>query len=133
MGRAARRKSIIYILVLATGMTFILPDLASSASRSFRGSARFRVPAVHRPHRFTRPFDRSGFHSRFGGGVGLVGTHVVDAGGVVIIQVPYSAPSVSREAAQTGTYVYPQWVDGGHGVEILRPGYWNDANPPAQR
>jgi hypothetical protein len=77
-------------------------------------------------HRFRDPFDRSGFHFGFGRGVGLVGGHVVDAGGVVIIQVPYSAPSVSREAAQTGTYVYPQWVDGGHGVEILRPGYWTE-------
>jgi hypothetical protein len=78
-------------------------------------------------HRFRDPFDRSGFHSGVGGGLGFIGGHVIDAGDVVIIQVTSSAPNPSREPAQTGTYVYPQWADGGHGVEILRPGYWSNA------
>jgi hypothetical protein len=147
MGQAARGKSIIYALVLAIGMSFLLPEMAFSASRSFRRSGKFRAPAVHSPHRFESsfrsgfgelgrvqglhrfrdPFDRSGFQSRLGSGLGFIGGHVVDAGDVVIIQLPSSPPNPSREPAQTGTYVDPQWVDGGHGVEILRPGYWSDA------
>ena len=79
------------------------------------------------PHRFRDSFDRSGFQSRVGGGVGFIGGHVIDIGDVIIIQIPSSEPTPSREPAQIGTYVYPQWVDGGHGVEILRPGYWSNA------
>jgi hypothetical protein len=29
--------------------------------------------------------------------------------------------------------MYPQWVDGGHGVEILTPGYWSNTKQPAER
>src|SRR5918992_4954251 len=146
MRQAAYGKSMIYALVLAIGMSILFPEVASSASRSFRRSGKFRAPAVHTqrgftagfrsgsgvvlgpvqgPHRFKNRFDRSGFHSRFGREAGFIGGHVIDTGDVVIIQVPSSAPipSPSREPAHTGTYVYPQWVDGGHGVEILRPGY----------
>jgi len=156
MGQAARNKSIIYALVLAIGMSILFPEVASSASRSFRRSGKFRAPAVHSqhrftgrfgsgfavgfgpvegPHRFKDRFDRSGFHSRFAGEAGFIGGHVVDVGDVLIIQVPSSAPtrSSSREPAQTGTYVDPQWVDGGHGVEILRPGYWNDEKQRVER
>jgi hypothetical protein len=75
------------------------------------------------PLRFKDPFHSFGFNSRLGDGSG---GHVVDAGNVVIIQLPSSASNPSREAGRAGTYVYPQWVDGGHGVEILRPGYWSD-------
>ena len=148
MGQAARNKNIIYALVLAIGMSILFPDVASSASRSFRRSGKFRAPAVHsqhrftgrfgsgfgvrfgpvqKPHRFKDRFDRSGFHSRFGGELGFIGGNVVDVGDVIIIQVPSSAPSrsSSREPAHTGMYVDPQWVDGGHGVEILRPGYYS--------
>jgi len=58
---------------------------------------------------------------------------VVDLGEIIVIQVPSSAPNQSREPAQTGTYVGPRWVDGGHGVEILTPGYWSDAKQPVER
>ena len=154
MRQAAYGKSMIYALVLAIGMSILFPEVASSASRSFRRSGKFRAPAVHTQrgftagfhsgfgvvlgpvqglHRFRDRFDRSGFHSRFGGEVGFIGGHVIDAGDVVIIQVPSSAPAPSREPAHTGTYVYPQWVDGGHGVEILRPGYWSDAKQGVER
>ena len=143
MGQTSRSKSIIYALVLATGMTFLFPEVAFSASRSSRRSGKFSASAVrsaHRfegirlgfgrvqgTHRFRDPFDRSRFQSRVGGAVGFIGGHVIDAGDVIIIQVPSSAPTPSREPAQTGTYVYPQWADGGHGVEILSPGYWSNA------
>jgi len=148
MGQAAQRKSIIYGLVLAIGISILFPEVASSASRSFRRSGKFSAPAVRSQHGFTAPFrsgfgvalgsvqgqhrfrdrfDRSDFRSRFGGAVGLIGGHVIEAGDVIIIEVPSSvtAPSSFREPAHTGTYVEPQWVDGGHGVEILKPGYWS--------
>ena len=152
MGQSSHRKSIIYALVLAIGTSFLFPEVAFSASRSSRRSGKFSASAVHSPHRFEGyplrfwlerrvqglhrfrdPFDRSGFQSRVGGGVGFIGGHVIDAGDVIIIQVPSSAPNPSREPAQTGTYVYPQWADGGHGVEILRPGYWSDAKQQVER
>ena len=157
MGQAAHGKSIIYAVVLAIGMSFLLPEVSFSASRSFRRSGKFRAPAVHTSHRFDGRFrsgfgvelgrvqglhrfrdrfDRSGFQS----GLGFIGGHVIDAGDVIIIQVPSSAPPLapsaptqSREPAQRGTYVDPQWVDGGHGVEILRPGYWSDAKKQVER
>ena len=153
MGQAALKKSIIYAVVLAIGMSILFPDVASSASRSFRRSGKFRAPAVHsqhrftgrfgsgfavgfgpvqRPHRFKDRFDRSGFHSRFGGELGFIGGSVIDVGDLIIIQVPSSATtrSSSREPGHTGTYVDPQWVDGGHGVEILRPGYYSGEKQP---
>jgi hypothetical protein len=156
MGQAARNKSMIYALVLAIVMSMLFPEVAFSASRSFRRSGKFRAPAVHSqhrftgrfrsgfavglgpgqgPHRFGDRFDRSDFRSRFGREVGFIGGHVVDAGDVIIIQVPSSAPapSTSREPAHSGTYVDPQWVDGGHGVEILRPGYWSDEKQRVER
>src|SRR5918994_2740779 len=118
MGQAARNKSIIYALVLAIGMSMLFPEVAFSASRSFRRSGKFGAPAGHsqrrlagrfrsgfdvgfRPaqglHRFRDRFDRSNFQSRFGGEFGLIGGHVVDVGDVLIIQVPSSAPASSRE------------------------------------
>ncbi len=153
MKRAAHDKSITYALVLAIGMSFLFHEVALSASRSFRSSGRLRSPAVHSRHRFVGPFrsdfglvlgrgqglhrfkdpvDSSGFQSRFGSGFGFIEGHVSDVGDVVIIQLPSSASNPSREPAQTGTYVYPQWVDGGQGVEILRPGYWSNSKQRVQ-
>ena len=114
MGHGVRGKSIIYALVLAIGMSLLLPEEVFSASRSFRRSGKSRGPAVHSRHgfessfrsgfgvelgrvqgvhRFRDPFDRSGFQSRVGGGLGFIGGHVIDAGDVVIIQVTSSAPN----------------------------------------
>jgi hypothetical protein len=148
MGQAAHNKSMIYGLVLAIGISILFPEVAFSASRSFR-SGRFRAPAVHSQHGFTGRlrsglgvalgpvqgqhrlrdrFDRSAFRSRFGRELGFIGGHVIDTGGVIIVEVPSAAPAPfsSREPAHTGIYVDPQWVDGGHGGEILKPGYWSD-------
>ena len=149
MGQSSHSKSIIYALVLAIGMSLLFPEVTFSASRSSRRSGKFRASAVHSPHRFEGirlgfgrvqgthrfrdSFDRSRFHSRVRGRVGFIGGHVIDAGDAIIIQLPSSAPTPSREPAQTGTYVYPQWVDGGHGVEILRPGYWSNAKQQVER
>jgi hypothetical protein len=93
-----------------------------SSFRSGFGIVHGRVQGLHR---FRDSFDSSGFQSRIAAGFGFIGGHVFDVGDVVIIQLPSSASNPSREPAQTGTYVYPQWVDGGQGVEILRPGYWS--------
>ena len=156
MRPARRSKSIIHALVLAIGMSMLFPEVAFSASRSFRRAGKFRVPTVHSqhgftagfrsgfgaglgpvqgPHRFRDSFNRSGFHSRFAGELGFIGGHVIDAGDVIVVQIPSAAPapSPSREPAHTGTYVHPQWVDGGHGVEILRPGYWSNEKQRVER
>jgi hypothetical protein len=34
-------------------------------------------------------------------------------------------PTIQRSCS-AGLYIYSQWLDGGHDVEILRPGYWSD-------
>ena len=156
MAHLAHNKRMIYCLVLAIAISILFAEVAFSASRSFRRSRKFTAPAVHsqhrfkgdsrsgfgvelgpvqKPHRFRDGFDRSDFRSRFGGEVGFIGGHVIDAGDVTIIQVPSSAPvaSPSREPAHSGTYVDPQWVDGGHGVEILKPGYWSDEKQGVER
>ena len=149
MGQSSHSKSIIYALVLAIGISFLFPEVTFSASRSSRRSGKFSASAVHSshrfqgtrsgfgrvqgPHRFRDPFDRSRFQSGVGGAIGFIGGHVIDGGDVIIIQLPSSPPlpssepTPSRVPAQTGTYVYPQWVDGSHGVEILKPGYWSNA------
>ena len=154
MRQAAPGIILTYALVVAIGMSFLFPEVAFSASRSFRRSGKFRAPAVHSghrfvspsrsdgrfvlgrgqgTHRFVNPFHSSGFNSRLGDGFGFIGGHVVDAGDVVIIQLPSSASNPSREAAHTGTYIYPQWVDGGHGVEMLRRGYWSDTKQDVEQ
>lgn len=145
----------IYALITCGWMSMLFPEVASSASTSFRRSGKSRAPAVHSqrrftsrfgsgsgvvvgpvqgPHRFKDRFDRPGFKSRFGDDVRFA-AHVIDLGDIFIIQVPPSAPALSpsREPAHTGTYVYPQWLDGGHGVEISRPGYWSAEKQPAER
>ena len=89
MAQSPHSKSIIYALVLATGMSFLFPEVAFSASRSSRRSGKFSASAVrsaHRvegirlgfgrvqgTHRFGDSFDRSRFQSRVGGAVGFIG------------------------------------------------------------
>jgi hypothetical protein len=84
------------------------------------------VIVVNGSDRFSRRFHPSGL----GGFGGFAGGGFIDDGAVIIIQHPQSAAAgQSREPANGGTYVDPQWVDGGHGVEVLKPGYWTSANP----
>ena len=52
MGQSSHSKSIIYALVLATGMSFLFPEGAFSASRSSRRSGKFSASAVRSAHRF---------------------------------------------------------------------------------
>jgi hypothetical protein len=46
---------------------------------------------------------------------------------VIFIQQFEPAPTTEpTEPAKKEIYVQPRWVDGGHGVEVLQPGYWTD-------
>ena len=46
----------------------------------------------------------------------------------VEITVKQSSPPTAEpeKPAQMRWYVQPRWVDGGYGVEILKPGYWTE-------
>jgi hypothetical protein len=129
-------RPMIFGFTLAIGIILTLPHFVFGAARSFGGSGRFKAAGIHRQQSFLRPFhdlDRSGrFHRQdffshpfhgfgFGGGV------VVDEQPVIIIQQFQPAPITEpREPVTNRIYVQPRWVDGGHGVEVLQPGYWTD-------
>jgi hypothetical protein len=103
------------LLVLGIGLA--LPGGAFGAGRSVGHGGRPRPPVMHRENRFSHPFNRFGF-----------GVHDFDSQPVILIQqfLPATANEV-REPAKNQVYVPPRWVDGGHGVEVLAPGYWTDA------
>jgi len=149
-------RPIIVGLILAIGITLTLPHFAFGAARSFGGSGRFKAPRMHRTFgaahssgdflRFGAPviqrqpsflhdletsgrFHRQDFFLPPFNGFGFVG----GVGGfseqpVIVIQQFQPAPNTEpREPATNRIYVQPRWVDGGHGVEVLQPGYWTDA------
>jgi hypothetical protein len=129
-------KPIIFGFVIAIGITLTLPHFAFGAARSFGGSGRFKAPGIHRQQSFLRPFhdlDRSGrfhrqdFFSHPFNGFGFGGGVVVSEQPVVIIQ-QFQPVSINEptEPAKKGIYVEPRWVDGGHGVQVLQPGYWTE-------
>ena len=148
-------RPIIFGFILVIGITLTLPHFAFGAARSFGGSGRFRGSTIHRTfgaahsaggfRRFGAPviqrqpsflhdLETSGrFHRQdfflhpfhgfgFGGGVA-----VSDQPVVIIQQFQSPAATEPREPATNRIYVQPRWVDGGHGVEVLQPGYWTDA------
>jgi hypothetical protein len=134
-----RTRPIIFGFILAIGITLTLPHFVfGGAARSFGGSGRFKAPGIHRQQSFLRPFHdlgRSGrFHRHPFTGFGFGGGVAVSEQPVVIIQqfqpVPITEP---REPAPNRVYVQPRWVDGGHGVEVLQPGYWTDAKQATGR
>jgi hypothetical protein len=118
-------RPIILGFILAIGITLTLPHFAFGASRSFGSSGRFRGSTIQRQHFFSKPFNRFGLvpFNTFG-----VGGVVDDQQPVIIIQQFQPAPNPEpREPATNRIYVQPRWVDGGHGVEVLQPGYWTEA------
>jgi hypothetical protein len=134
-------RPIILGFMLAIGITLTLPHLAFGAARSLGGSGRLGAPRVHRQQSFLRPFHGFDSSGRFGAprvhgqdffshpfhGFGFVGVGGVDEQPVIIIQQFQPAPATQpREPATNRIYVQPRWVDGGHGVEVLQPGYWTD-------
>jgi hypothetical protein len=79
---------------------------------------------MHRQDFFSHPFH----------GFGFVGVGGVSEQPVIIIQHFQPAPIIEpREPATNRVYVQPRWVDGGHGVQVLQPGYWTDAKQAAER
>jgi hypothetical protein len=155
-------RPIIFSFILAIGITLTLPHIVfGGAARSFGGrfkaprihrtvgaahsfsSGRFNAPNVQRQPSFLRPFhdlERSGrfhrqdFFSHTFTGFGLGGGVAVSEQPVVIIQQFQPAPITEpREPAPNRVYVQPRWVDGGHGVEVLQPGYWTDAKQATGR
>jgi hypothetical protein len=79
---------------------------------------------MQRQHFFPRPFNRFGF----------IG--VDEFGGDQIIIIQQFQPPVAtepREPAENKIYVQPQWVDGGYGVQVLKPGYWTASKQAAER
>ena len=145
-------RPIIFGLILAIGITLTLSNFAFGAARSFGGSGRFRGSTIHRTfgaahssggfRRFGAPviqrqpsflhdLETSGrFHRQDSflhpfNGFGFVGVGGFSEQPVIIIQQFQPAPIT--EPATNRIYVQPRWVDGGHGVEVLQPGYWTAA------
>jgi hypothetical protein len=150
-------RPIIFGFILAIGITLTLPHFAFGAARSFGGSGRFNkasrihrtfgaahssggfrrfgAPVIQRQPSFLHDLETSGrFHRQdfflhpfngfgFVGGVGGLSEQPA-----VIIQ--QFQPAQITEPATNRIYVQPRWVDGGHGVEVLQPGYWTS---PKQR
>jgi hypothetical protein len=142
-------------LILCTGII-----LTVGAAPSFGGSARFKAsgangtltfragrftaPNIDRQPSFLRPFHNLDSSGRFRSRqrfflhpfhpFGIVGVDRVSEEPVIIIQQfqPAAAPEPS-EPATNRVYVQPRWVDGGHGVEVLKPGYWTDPKQAAER
>lgn len=143
-----RPRPIIFGFIVAIGITLTLPHFAFGAARSGRFKASriraahsfslgsFKSPNIHRQPSFLRPFhdlDRArGFHPF--NGFGFVGLGGVDEQPVIIIQ-QFQPPSITepRGLATDRVYVQPRWVDGGHGVQVLQPGYWTDPKQAAER
>jgi hypothetical protein len=102
----------IIFLILAMGVSLTLPYRALGAARGADRSGHSRAARMHRQH--VHPF-------------GFVGVgEPADQGVIIIQQVQPAATSEPREPAKNETYVPPHWVDGGHGVQVLKPGYWTE-------
>jgi hypothetical protein len=113
-----------FSFIFAIGITLTLPYFALGAARSFGGSGRFRGSTMHRQDFFTRPFNPFGF----------VGGDELGGDQVIIIQ-QFLQPAPATEPSESGEnriYVQPQWVDGGYGVQVLKPGYWTDSKQAAE-
>jgi hypothetical protein len=111
-------RPIILAFTLAIGSTFSLSYLAFGATRSFGNSGRFKSPKMQRQHFFPHPFRGFGVV----GGVGGFSEQPV----IIIQQFQPASNTESKKPATNRVYVQPRWVDGGHGVELLQPGYWTE-------
>jgi hypothetical protein len=119
MGWSCVTRNVTFGLIVAIGITLTLPQLVLGAARSFGSPGRFKGSRIQRHLFFPRSFAPFGF----------VGVDGFDGDQVIIIQQFTSAPTPTTEAsgpAENRIYVPPQWVDGGYGVQILRPGYWTE-------
>ena len=146
-------RPIIFGFILVIGITLTLPHFAFGAARSFGGSGRFRGSTIHRTfdaahssgdfRKFGTPviqrqpsflhdletsgrFPRQDFFLHPFNGFGFVGGGGVygEQPAIIIQQFQPLAAAQASEPAANKIYVQPRWVDGGHGVEVLQPGYW---------
>ena len=106
------------IFVVVAGISFAMPALSLGAAGFVSRSGSIRSPRNPPLHVFPRRFQSLGF---FGLGNGVID----EPPSVIIIQQFQPAPANQpRERAQEKVYIQPRWVDGGHGVQVLEPGYW---------
>ena len=110
--------------MLVIGITLTLPHFAFGAVRSVADMGIFRAPQMQQQHAFSRPFPGIGWYD-FGG--------VSEPPNIIIQQFQPATTAQSSEPAENRIYVEPRWVDGGHGVEVLQPGYWADPKQAAGR
>ena len=110
--------------ILTIGVAVALPYTAFGAAHSVGGAGRFGAHGTRGGHSFPHRFH----------GFGVLGVDGVSEPQVIIIQ-QYQSPIASeqREPAKYGIYVPPRWVDGGHGVQLLMPGYWTSPKQAAER
>lgn len=118
MGWSCVIRTVIFGFTVAIGIALTLPHLALGATRSFGGPGRFRGSAIQRHNFLPRPFTPFGF----------VGVDGFGGDQIIIIQQFQSAPNTEpSRPAENRIYVSPQWVNGGYGVQVLKPGYWTDS------
>jgi hypothetical protein len=109
-----RKRTFRCLFALVTVTTLAVSYVALGAGPAFRNSGTFRSSS-HGQHSFSHPFHRFGFFDRDG----------LDDQQVVIIQQPQSAPTTQpSEPSENRIYIPPRWVEGGYGVQVLKPGYW---------
>ena len=123
MRLSGRTRRIIFGFMLASGIALTLPYLALGAAHPFGNVGRFRAPRMHREHSSSRHFHGV---ELFDGG-GLDGQQVV-----IIHQFHSQATGEPGKPTDNGIYVPPSWVDGGYGVQVLKPGYWIDPKQTAE-
>ncbi|HWO43266.1 MAG TPA: hypothetical protein VNO43_15795 [Candidatus Eisenbacteria bacterium] len=126
MRQATRSRFLVFSALLATGITLTGADPAFAGGKPSVRTGNFKASAMAGKDFLSRRFRRPPF----------VGVAVRDGTAddrVIIIQQirqfhfpPTVAPA---EPAERKVYVQPRWVDGGHGVEILQPGYWTFSKP----
>jgi len=113
-------RPIIFGFILVIGITLTPSLLVPPAFSAARGDS--RLPGFDRQDFFSHRFDRFGF---IDGGRGF--------SEVITIQQSQPTPNIEPSEPDNRVYVQPRWVDGGHGVEVLQPGYWTDPKQPEKR
>jgi hypothetical protein len=116
-GMASRSQKYFYLAFLIVA-GWALPCVAFGAGPMLRSAG--PVSGMRAAAAFPRGFQQPFF---FGTTDGFGATEVT-------VQQFQSAPALQTPSRDNNrTYVPPQWVDGGFGVQISVPGHWIDAAP----
>jgi hypothetical protein len=111
------------LFTLVTISSLAVPCVALGADRVSRNSGSASVSSQRRQQSFPHRFHDSRFFSDDFGGAE-----------VIIEQQSQSAPTTEPDKpTKKRIYVQPHWVDGGYGVEVLKPGYWTDVEKQPRR